>query len=73
MHGKQLRASLGSGILLLVASTLVLAACNSGSGTSQKSSGGGNRVTGAESPAPAKILGKGTIAEALSEKVTGTR
>jgi hypothetical protein len=64
---------LGFGITLLVAGTLALAACNSGSGTSQKPSGAGNTVTGAESPAPAKAFGKGTIAEALANTVKGTQ
>lgn len=70
MPGQRSRL-LGSGILLLLVSTLALAACNSSSGTSQKAPGGGNTVTGAESPAPAKAPGKGTIAEALAGKLKG--
>jgi hypothetical protein len=68
MHGQRSRL-LGSGILLLFVATLALAACNSSSGTSQKTPGSGNTVTGAQTPVPAKAPGKGTLAEALANKI----
>lgn len=73
MHRTQRSRLLGSGILLLVAGTLALAACNSGAGTSQKAPGTANTVTGAESPTPAKTPAKGTIAEALAGQLKGTQ
>lgn len=64
--------SVGPAAVLLLAGTLALAACNSGSGTSQRASGGGNTVTGAETPtAGAKAPGKGTLAEGLTSRVKG--
>jgi hypothetical protein len=71
MLHKQLSRLLGSGILLLFAATLALTACNSSSGTSQKAPGSGNTVTGAESPTPAKVPAKGTMAEAVARKLKG--
>jgi predicted small secreted protein len=57
---------LGPALVVLLTGTL--AACNSSSGTSQKPSGGGSAVTGAEVPtAGAKQPAKGTIAEALAQ------
>jgi hypothetical protein len=61
---------LGSGILLLLAATLTLAACNSSSGTSQNAPGAANTVTGAETPSPAKAPAKGTIVEAWSRQLS---
>ena len=60
MHQQRSRL-LGSLILLLVAGTLALTACNSSSGGSSKAS---NTVTGTESAAPAKAPEKGTLVEA---------
>jgi hypothetical protein len=56
---------LGPALVLLLAGTLALAACNSSSsGTSQRASGGANTVTGAETPtASAKSPAKGTIGD----------
>ena len=71
MLSKQRSRLLGSGILLLLAGTMALTACNSSSGTSQRAPGSGNTVTGAESPAPTQASGKGTLAEALANKVKG--
>jgi hypothetical protein len=67
MNGQRSRL-LGSGVLLLFSATLALAACNSGSGTSQKPTGSGNTVTGAQVPTATKAPGKGTLAEALANK-----
>lgn len=72
MHRQRSRL-LGSGILLLFVATLALAACNSSSGPSPRSSGSGNTVTGVESPAPGKSPTKGTIAEAFAGKLKGTQ
>jgi predicted small secreted protein len=67
---KQRSRLLGSGVLLLLlASTLTLAACNSSSGTSQKAAGSGNSVTGAQAPGPAKASGKSTLADSLNGKI----
>ena len=70
MHGKRSRL-LGLVTCLLLASALTLAACNSSSGSSQRTSS--NTVTGAESPMPAKALAKGTIFEALSNQLKGSQ
>jgi hypothetical protein len=64
---------LGSGILVLLAGTLALAACNSNSGSSQKAPGAGNRVTGAETPTSAKAPAKGSMAEAVAGKLKGAQ
>ena len=61
---------LGPSLLMLLAGTLALAACNSSSGTSQKASGGGTAVTGAEVPTT-KAPAKGTLAERLAAKIKG--
>jgi hypothetical protein len=73
MHRTQRSRLLGSEIMLVVGCMLALAACNSGSGSSQKATGSTTTVTGAESPAPTKAPGKGTIAEVLAEKLKGTQ
>lgn len=68
MHGPRnwLLATL---FLLLTAATLALTACNSGSGGSQRAAGSGNSVTGAQTPSSAKPAGKGTLADALTNRV----
>jgi ABC-type oligopeptide transport system substrate-binding subunit len=72
MHRPRSRL-LGSGILLLFAATLALAACNSSSGTSQKAPGAGNTVTGAETRAPANPSGTSTLAEAMAARLNNPR
>ena len=61
------------GPAILLATALLVTACNSGSGTSPNSARQGNSVTGTESPSQGKTSAKGTIAEALAGKVNGTR
>ena len=74
MHSRERSRLLGAGIMLVVACTLALAACNSGSvsGSSQNARGA-NTVTGPESPASAKTPAKGTLAEALIRKAKGAQ
>jgi hypothetical protein len=72
MHRQRSRL-LGSGILLLVAATLALAACNSSSGTSQKPPGSGNTVTGTQMPAPAHPSGKTSMADGLAAQMSNPR
>jgi hypothetical protein len=71
MSGRQRTRLFGSGILILLTGTLALAACNSSPGSSQKTPGAGNTVTGAESPTSAKAPAKGSLAEAVAEKLKG--
>ena len=72
MPGQRSRL-LGSGILLLIVATLALAACNSSSGTSQKTPGAGNTVTGTQMPAPAHPSAKTTMADGLAAQISNPR
>ena len=73
MSRRQRGRLLGSGILILLAGTLALAACNSNSGSSQKAPGAGSTVTGAETPTSAKAPAKGTLFEALADRANGSQ
>jgi hypothetical protein len=64
---------LGSGIVVLVVAMLALAGCNSGSGSSQKTSGAPNTITGAQTPQAAPTTGKATLFDALAGKSNGSQ
>jgi hypothetical protein len=68
MHGKQRSRLLGSGILMLVAGTLALAACNSDSvsGSQPKASKATN-VEAKSPPSPSGSRSQGLIGAAISK------